>query len=247
MALEKLDEDITIDVEELKSKLMADKKMAGLKLTPMVKKEQSNYNEGNKKKKNDKNDKKDKKTDAKVEKKVEQPDEHQFDPDTKIVFDIQIRNAFSQLKIDTPVFNKEVEPAIGIVEKKKAELEELVKQKTEEIANIKKNAEQSVPSLAELKEKFKDAPLRDRDDTKGTHGHKDRRGTRGGRREKGDNNVQWHGARNEKHPKREGDEEKADAEDHDQQEDSFEAQVRRKDKERHVRKGPITEGDFPKL
>ena len=243
-ALEKLDDDINIDTEELKAKLKDDKKMAGLKLTPLAKKEEVTYG-GSKKKKGGK---KQKPTDAKEEQKDELVQD-EFDPETKVVFDIQIRNAFSQVKMEPPVFNKDVEETIVAVEKKKGELEQQVEKKTAEIADLRKNAEETVPSLAELKERFKDAPLKERGD-KGTHGRDGRRGTRGGRggnRDRGEN-TQWHGNQ-ERHPPREGQQEKpADAEELYNQEDSFEAQNTKVEKAKHApRRGKISENDFPKL
>lgn len=245
--LEKLDDDININVDDVNSHLQADKKLAGLKLKAAPMKEQIVYSQGNKKK----HQKKTKPDGKEDEKKVEVAEEN-FDPDTKIVLDIQIRNAFSQIKVESPVFNKDVEPSILIVEKKKTELEELVKKKAEEIASIRLTAEKTVPTLEELKEKFKEAPVREKGD-KGTHGHKERRGARGGRRggdraERGGDNSNWHGAR-ERHPKREGDAEKADAEEQAfEEEDSYEVAKRTAERTRHVpKKGPILESDFPAL
>lgn len=245
-ALEKLDDDINIDTEELRAKLKDDKRMAGLKLTPLAKKEEITYG-GSKKKKAGK---KQKPTDTKEEQRDE-PVQDEFDPETKVVFDIQIRNAFSQLKMEPPVFNKDVEESIVAVDKKKVDLEQQVEKKASEIADLKKNAEESVPSLAELKERFKDAPLREKGD-KGTHGRDGRKGTRGGRggnrdRDR-DENTQWHGNQ-ERHPPREGKQERpADAEDLYQEEDSFEAQKTRVEKAKHApRRGKISENDFPKL
>lgn len=238
--MEKLDDDININVADIDSQLKADKKLAGLKLKVAPMKEQIVYSQGNKKKHQKKT-----KPEAKEDEKKPEVIEENFDPDSKIVLDIQIRNSFSQIKIEPPVFNKDVESSIQAVEKKKVELEELVKKKAEEIASIRQNAEKNVPTLEELKEKFKDAPVREKGE-KGTHGHKDRRGARGGRR--GGDNANWHGAR-ERHPKREGDQEKADAEDQDHDdENSYEVQKRNAEKQRHApKKGPILDSDFPTL
>lgn len=242
LALEKLDDDVNLTTEELNAKLQGDKKLAGLKLTPLVKKEQITYSQGGKKKKNDKKPKKEA-----VEEKKEEITEDQFEPEAKIVFDIQIRNAFSQLKMEPPTMNKEVEATIQSVEKKKVELEELVEKKAAEIANLRQTAESTIPQLAELKEQFKDAPLPREKGDKGSHGHKDRRGARGGKRGGGDS-VQWHGPQ-DRHPKREGNlEKKEDAEELYEQEDSFETQRRNTEKQRHLPKNTnITESDFPKL
>jgi hypothetical protein len=239
LALEKLDEDVNLTAEELKAKLQGDKKMAGLKLTPLAMKEQITYSQGNKKKKGDKKPKKEE-----AEEKKEEVNEDQFDPDAKIVFDIQVRNAFSQLKMEPPTMNKEVEAVIDAVEKKKVELEDLVEKKAAEIANLRKTAETVVPQLAELKEQFKDAP-REKGE-KGSHGHKERRGARGGKR--GGEGGQWHGPQ-DRHPKREGiAEKKEDAEELYEQEDSFDTQKKRTEKQRHFPKHTnITETDFPKL
>lgn len=247
-ALEKLDDDLDFNTDDIQAKLKGDKKMAGLKLGPLVKKENVTHGVSTKKK----GSKKQKPQDAKEEKK-EEPADDQYDPETKIVFDIQIRNAFSQIQAEPPVFNKDVEASIVAVEKKKAEFEKKVNEKASEIANLRKNAEESVPSLTELKERFKDAPLKEKGD-KGTHGRDGRRGTRGGRatrgadRERGTDNSNWHGAR-ERHPKREGNQEKPeDAEELYQEEDSFEAQKKRSEKAKHVpSKAKISETDFPKL
>lgn len=241
--MEKLDDDISIKLDDIQSHLKSDKKLSGLKPAPI--KEQIVYSQGNKKK----HQKKSKPETKEAEKKPEVVEED-FDPEAKIILDIQIRNAFSQINIDAPVFNKDVEPSIEAVEKKKVELEQLVKSKAEEIANIRKNAESSVPTLAELKERFKDAPIKEKGE-KGTHGHKERRGTRGGRRG-GDRtereNTDFRGPR-DRHPRREGDQEKADAEEQQyEDEDSYEVQRRNAEKARHVpKKGPILESDFPAL
>lgn len=244
--LEKIEDDINLNLEDIASQLKADKKLAGLKLTAAPMKEQIVYSQGNKKKHAKKS-----KPDAKADEKKPEEVEENFDPESKIILDLQIRNAFTQIKLDAPVFNKDVEPSIQAVEKKKIEVEELVTKKAEEIANIKKNAEQSVPTLAELKEKFKDAPVREKGE-KGTHGHKDRRGARGGRtggrgEGRGEGGKEWHGPR-DRHPKREGDQEKADAEEQYEEEDSYEVQKRNAEKARHApKKGPILESDFPAL
>ena len=249
--------------EELKNKLQSDKTLAGLKLA-MPKKEYA-ANEGNKKKNNNK--KKDAKPEGKKAAEETKPaEEDNEDPEKVIVFDQQTRNAFSQLKMEPPAANKDINSTLDELEKRKTDLDQKVKAKEAEIQNLRKLADANVPSVDELKEKFKDLPPRERDEEKGTHGHKDRRddrrddrrgargGARGGRsggNDKGErSDVQWKGLRTERHPRRQGDEEKADIQEQQQeQEDSFEEQSRKREKERRVptQKGNLAESDFPKL
>ena len=241
-----MEDDAAINEDDLLNQLKSDKKMAGLKLMPSSKKEQPVEH----KKKDDKK-KKDKKTEEKKSEAAPVEDDSD-DPNKKLIFDLQIRNAFSQLKVELPTINKDLSSSIDLLEKRRVELDQQVKSKEKEITELRVKAEASVPSIDELKEKFKDAPTRDRDGDKGTHGHKERRGTRGGRgaREIDDkDNHQWKGARNERHPRREGDQEKADLDQNDEDQDSFEEQNRKREKDRKAapRKANLAEGDFPKL
>ncbi len=237
--------------------------MKGLQLQ-MSKKEPITY--GPTKKKDNK------KKDQKEEKKVMEekaPVEESDDPNKVLVFDLQIRNAFSQLKLDPPATSKDLNATLDVLEKKRAELDQLVKTKTSEISNLRAQAEANVPSLDELKELFKDPPVRERDLEKGTHGHKDRKGARGGRGGRGDRRGgdraergdaprggdradQWRGGRNERHPRREGEQERADLLEHEveaEEADSFEEETRRREKERRgaPKKSNLAETDFPKL
>ena len=245
LAVEKMEDDAAINEDDLRSQLQSDKKMAGLKLM-VTKKEQPVEH----KKKDDKK-KKDKKAE---EKKPEAPvvEDDSEDPNKKLIFDLQIRNAFSQLKVEPPTINKDLSSAIDVLEKRRSELDQQVKSKEKEITELRAKAEASVPSIDELKERFKDAPTRERDGEKGTHGHKERRGARGGRggrdRDEKDN-TQWKGGRPERHPRREGDQEKADIEQNEEDQDSFEEQNRRREKDRKAapKKANLAEGDFPKL
>ena len=251
MAKEDITDEKYMTEAELQAKIKSNKAYAGLKV--MVKEPLRTEPVGKKKKGGDKKkDDEDKKEEPKKEE-PKAPVENIDDPDQKLVLDLMIRNAFSQLKIEPPVANKDIDASIKQVEAKRIEIDEMVKKRAEEIASIRVSAETEVPTLEELKLKYKDAP-RERDEDKGTHGHRDRRGARGGkyggeRREGGD--QQWKGGREGRHPPREGDQEKADEIEKDE-EDSVEIDRRRRDKEANERKkvknpSSLTAADFPTL
>jgi hypothetical protein len=243
-ARESLEEEKFMSDADIQAKISGNKAFAGLKV---LTKEPLPTGPADKKKKGGKKDEVKKEEPKKEEVKKEEIND---DPNQKIVFDLQVRNSFSLIGLEPPVANKDLEASIKAIEEKKNAFDELVKKKADEIAAIRKNAETEVPSIEELKLKYKDIPMYDRDE-KGTHGHKDRerRGARGGRR--GGERGQWHG-RQERHPPREGDEEKADEAERYEDDDSYEIE-RRQQKEEEVKRSKakanvqLTAADFPTL
>lgn len=240
LKINRTEEEVTITEEEVLEKIQGDKKLASLGLKPIIKKEVPQFNEGKKKGKGKGKKGQKKEEEKKVEEKVEEDEEDLDDPERKLIFELQIRNAFSQLNIEPPTINKELEASIAEVEKKRVEYESKVSEKEKEIASLKENAEKEVPSIDELKIKFADAPApRTRD-----HNKKDRRGDKG--------NTQWRGKQDERHPPKTGDREKVEeAEtfgDVPAAEEDFNEDEERKAKQSKANQNKkLTAEDFPSL
>lgn len=230
LALENIEEAGLNEAEVLK-KMEGNKDYKGLKMNIVVKKEVSAYNVIEKKPK--KNQKGKGKAETEDVPKTAPKEDHD-DPNAPIIFDIQIRQAFTQLKVTPPSIMKELEPMIVTIEGKKKELEAQVASKEEELKKLRETAEKSVPTIEELKLKFKDAPTRDERFHKGgeRREHRDR-GTRGGHKGHDKKHGQHH---EDKHQDDELPEEEPEEHDH-----------RKHQKYAPKLKTNLNESDFPQL
>lgn len=195
-AAEVIEDDIALTAEQLSAKLTGNKAFAGLKLAVKTKEDLAPAVAHKKKDKKKKDDKKA----APAKEEPAAPVEVE-DPNKKIVFELDIRNAFSQIKIEPPELVKDIEDVLVTLDKKKGSLEKEIAEKDTSLEALRRQAEAHVPSIEQLKELFKDLPKDD--ERPRDRSRKERRGTRGG-----SDNVQWKGGRHERHSKKEGDFEK---------------------------------------
>lgn len=233
-AAEVIEDDIALTAEQLSAKLTGNKAFAGLKLAVKTKEDLAPAVAQKKKDKKKKDDKKA----APAKEEAAAPVEAE-DPNQKIIFELDIRNAFSQIKIEPPELVKDIEDVLVTLDKKKGQLEKEIKEKDTSLEALKRQAEASVPSIEQLKELFKEIPKDD--DRPRDRSRKERRGTRGGA-----GNVQWKGRQHERHAKKEGDFEK---ERHRAEEESDEERAPKQDRRKQSRHQEYTSKpeEFPSL
>lgn len=235
LAIEDIEDASNINTADLSAQIQGDSKFKGLKLS--VKKEPELPFSITNKKKGGKKNKDDKKPAQKEDAPVKQEEDE--DVNKKLVFELDIRNSFSLVSIEPPEALKDVEDVIQTLEKKRGHLESEIKNKEGDFETLKKKAEESVPTIEQLKELFKDAPTRDYEEGRPRdRSRKERRGTRGG-------NQQWRGKGNDKHEKRTGEVEKDQAGPYEEEEEKP-VKVDHRKGSRHA-EFTSTAADFPTL